>query len=57
MGAGTGGRRRNEMNKDIEIYLGTDERYEYNSVPDDVREKVWELLEPYWKKIIEEESQ
>ncbi len=43
------------MIKDIEMYLGTDgERYEYEAVPDDVRERVWKLLEPYWKKIEEE---
>ena len=37
-----------KIDKDMEIYLGTDgERYEYKNVPYTVRDKVWEVLEPY----------
>ena len=40
------------MSKDIEVYLGTDgERYEFLAVPDNIREKIWQLPEPY--KVVE----
>jgi len=44
------------MNKDMDIYFGTDEHYEYKDVPEVVRDRVDDLLEPYRIKIEEEKG-